>query len=830
VTQPQSPKPKAQTPTSILHPPFSNLLAILLLLALYAQMMGSVRVKSATYDEQTYYARGYAVLKTGDMRLRLRHPLLTNLISAAPLLLLPDLKVPTDHGSWANAEFHEFSAQFLWTYNRERADQIVYLSRWPMMLLTVVLAAFVHRWGRALYGPGGALLALALVAFDPNLIAHGRLANTDIGATAFIFVAAYAFWEYQRRPCWRRLLLAGVACGLAQTTRFTALLLFPIFGMGSLVAALCPAPAEGACPEPVEGWRAKSGVRWRMLTQVILVLLTLAWISLLTIWAVYGFTWGPVDGTGFSLPAPDHWGEFISLIHRLNRADRAFLSGHIYEGGWWPYFFVTLAVKTPLPTLILIGWATVRAIRDRCLLRDLPLLLPAVAYFASSVASNLNTGYRLILPILPFLVVHAARLAQPTNQLTDRPARPRLLPIALIVLLALSTLLIYPHYLAYFNELVGPRNGYKVLVDSNLDWGQDLPGLRAWMDKHGVEQVYLSWFGIAPPEHYGVRYRYLPGWPPFEHPALRVYHPQRPLPGVYAISATNLQGVLLDEPDTFALFRGQRPIAQIGYSILIYEVPATGPPTDLALGGVRMDQIPTSLLDTHLATNDLRLRWFDPAASLVLLPHRSRACYAIAEEHPLAEPLAARFPAGLEPLAQGPGFHLYPCPDSTDVNDRLEIAAASPVLQSLEVEFAPGDAPALRSPVSLPASFNGQIVFLGYEHLTPSPTPGQELALLTYWRVIERPEHPLEIFVHLLDDHSRIRGQHDGLDVPVDGWYPGDVIVQLHTFAVAADAPPGRYWIEVGLYNPQTMERLQVISEDGASLGNRLLLQERIVQ
>ena len=159
---------------SNLQSPIRNLLVILLLLALYAQMMGSVRVKSATYDEQTYYARGYAVLKTGDMRLRLRHPLVTNLISAAPLLLLPDLRVPTDHGSWANAEFHEFSAQFLWA----------------MMLLTVVLAAFVHRWARALYGPGGALLALTLVAFDPNLIAHGRLANTDIGATAAIFIAA----------------------------------------------------------------------------------------------------------------------------------------------------------------------------------------------------------------------------------------------------------------------------------------------------------------------------------------------------------------------------------------------------------------------------------------------------------------------------------------------------------------------------------------------------------------------------------------------------------------------------------------------------------------
>jgi 4-amino-4-deoxy-L-arabinose transferase-like glycosyltransferase len=782
------------------------LLAVLLLLALYAQMMGSVRLKSATYDEQEYVARGYAVLRTGDMRLRLRHPLLTNLISAAPLLLLPDLELPTDHRSWTEAAFHEFSAEFLWNYNRGRADQIVYLSRWPMMLLTVVLAAFVYRWAQALYGPGGALLALALVAFDPNLIAHGRLANTDIGATAFIFIAAYAFWKYQRQPSGRRLLLAGIACGLAQTTRFTALLLFPVFGLEALAAA----------------WQDGNSLQWRKLVQTVLVFLLLAGISLGTIWAVYGFTWGPIDGIGLSLPSPDHWGEFLSLIHRLNRADRAFLLGRVYEGGWWPYFLVAFAVKTPLPTLILIGWAIVRVIRRRRLLRDAPILLPAAAYFAIAVAGNLNTGYRLILPILPFLALHAARLApSPTFPFSlSLPLSVRcLLPLALAIWLALSVFLICPHYLAYFNESVGPRNGYKVLVDSNLDWGQDLPGLRNWMDEQNVKQVYLSWFGTASPEHYGVRYRSLPGWPPFENPALRVYHPRRPLPGMYAISATNLQGVLLDRPDTFAFFWTERPIAQIGHSILVYEVPATAPPANLALGSVRLDQISAGLLDAHLVTNDLRLRWFDPTASLVLMPQQQQVCYAIAGDPPLAKPLATRFLDNLEPLAQGAGFRLYPCPDEADVDARLDIAAAAPVLQSAESKFAPGDDPDARLPVPLPASFDGQLAFLGYEILT-SPAPGGETSLLTYWRVLERPEHSLKIFVHLLDDHSNIWGQQDSLGAPVEGWHAEDVIVHLHAFAIAADAPPGRYWIEVGLYDPQTTERLPVVGDD------RLLLQQ----
>ncbi|RLC67665.1 MAG: hypothetical protein DRI48_01690, partial [Chloroflexi bacterium] len=332
------------------------------------------------------------------------------------------------------------------------------------------------------------------------------------------------------------------------------------------------------------------------------------------------------------------------------------------------------------------------------------------------------------------------------------------------------------------------------------------------------------------PGHYGVRHRYLPGWPPFEDPARRVYHPRRPLPGVYAISATHLQGVLLDDPATFAYFRAREPIAQIGYSIFVYQVPATGPPADLALGGVRLDHVPASVLDAHLGTNDLLLRWFDPATSMVI-PTRSRICrVAVADDRPLAQPLATRFLDDPEPLVAGPGFRLYPCPAAADVSARLEVAAAAPVRHSPEVEFAPGEAPHLRLPVSLPASFAGQAAFLGYELLTPSAAPGEEVKLLSYWRVLEPPDHPLKIFVHLLDDHSHVWGQHDGLDVPVEGWQPGDVVVQLHTLAVDAGARPGRHWLQIGLYDPRTMKRLPIVDRDGAHMGERLLLSQIIMQ
>ncbi|MGD9100027.1 MAG: glycosyltransferase family 39 protein [Anaerolineae bacterium] len=789
--------------------PLRLLLAVGLLLALYAQMMGSARVKSATYDEQEYYARGYAVLKTGDMRLRLRHPLLTNLISAAPLLLLRDLELPTDHRSWANADFHEFSAQFVWHYNTARADQIVFLTRWPMMLLTLLLAAVVYRWASELYGAGAGILALTLSAADPNLIAHGRLANTDIGATASILGATYAFWRYQRRPSRRGLALAGITLGLAQTTRFTALLLGPVFGLLLLL----------------EAWRAAPGERRRFLT----TLLALGAISLFTIWAVYGFTWGPVDKIGLSLPAPGHWNELVSLLERLSRDDLAFLMGRVYRGGHWAYFFVAWLVKTPLPTLALMGWAGLAALRRRRA-DDLYLLLPAGAYFASGVFSSLNTGYRLILPVLPFLLVFAGRGA------SDRPRRALVERAGVLVLagwVVADAATIYPDYLAFFNALAGgPQGGYRVLVDSNLDWGQDLPGLRCYQETHdelaeGGEILYLSWFGIAPPEHYGVRYRFLPGFPPFEDPATRVYHPQRPLAGLYAISATHLQGVLLDDPDTFAWFRRQTPLVRIGHSIFVYRVPAGGPAQNVALSGLRLDQVPGGALDEHVGSNDLRLRWFDARHSLILMGDAAPVTYFIAADQQEAAAWWERFLEREQSLTVSPverqagetGYAIYrPVAQAQIAAQIATVRDRSTVWTDLEA----------LQPLALPLTFGDQLAFVGYELLTPAVAPKEPVSLLTYWRVIAPAAGDLKIFVHLLDESGQILGQYDGLDVAVAGWRAGDVIAQRHVFEITAD--PGRHRLQVGLYTPQTMQRLPVLAHDGTVLGDRLLLGEVVVE
>lgn len=176
-----------------------NFIAVGLLGLMCALMVSSARLKSPIMDEQNHIARGYAYLRTGDLRLNLDHPPLINSLSAAPLLLLPDLKLPTDSPTWEHAHVIAFATQFLWHANHD-ANQILLLARLPIILLAILLGCFVFRWATELHGPLAGLLALGLYVFDPNILAHGRLTTTDLGVTCFLFIAVYCFWRSLNHP------------------------------------------------------------------------------------------------------------------------------------------------------------------------------------------------------------------------------------------------------------------------------------------------------------------------------------------------------------------------------------------------------------------------------------------------------------------------------------------------------------------------------------------------------------------------------------------------------------------------------------------------------
>jgi hypothetical protein len=148
---------------------------------------------------------------------------------------------------------------------------------------------------------------------------------------------------------------------------------------------------------------------------------------------------------------------------------------------------------------------------------------------------------------------------------------------------AVGTLANHPYHLAYFNEIGGgPARGWRLLVDSNLDWGQDLKRLKAWMDGHGVDRVKLSYFGSASPSYYGIHAVRLPGYSAPHPPRItREIHPG----DIVAVSVTNLQGVYLDAEDLPLMerLRGLKPVGRVGRSIFVYRASFSWPPGERTL-------------------------------------------------------------------------------------------------------------------------------------------------------------------------------------------------------------------------------------------------------
>jgi hypothetical protein len=259
---------------------------------------------------------------------------------------------------------------------------------------------------------------------------------------------------------------------------------------------------------------------------------------------------------------PDAYLYGLVYALRSTNSHPAFLWGQISNQGWWYYFPVTFLLKTPLALLALL----LLALLARAGPRLGPFVwVPVLVYVAISVTQNLNIGHRHLLPIYPFLFVAAG-----VSGATLASRYGRWVVIALCAWYGGSVLRVHPHYLGYFNELAGgPSGGWRYLVDSNLDWGQDLKALKQWMDDHGVASVKLSYFGAADPDYYGLRCEMLPGYGGvLPHAAVRDVRAGE----LVAVSATNLQGVFLgaEAKPLMARLRALPPVDRVGYSIFIY--------------------------------------------------------------------------------------------------------------------------------------------------------------------------------------------------------------------------------------------------------------------
>jgi len=540
---------------------------IALVLALFAIVFIALALfsytrESATWDEPQHLTAGYAALTRLDFRIDTEHPPLVRMWAALPLALSTGIRFDEAGAYWQQGPQWYFCHQFL--YRDNNADWMLYRARFMIVLLGVLLGALLFCWAREWFGFWPATATLALYCFEPNLMAHARLVTTDFGFVCFSFGAVYFLWRLTRRFSVGNIAAMTLFFVLAQTTKFTAILLWPVFFALLILLAYLT----------------------RRFLAVTALAVLLIFSTYAGIWAVYGFRYRATTAAAprfafefdkdprvqTASPAlskavrwiterrllPQAYAQGFLLGQAKAQVRAAYLAGEYSTKGWWYYFPVAFLIKTPLVVIGLFFLGLGVCIRkwrhDR-----LFAMLPIGVFLGAAMLSHINIGLRHVLVMYPFVILLAgAALAR------WRPVRPWAPVVA-----ALELALVYPHCIAAFNLIVGgPWHGDKYLVDSNLDWGQDLKGLKRWMDKNRVETINLSYFGTADPAYYGIRCTYLPGGPFYAES--QVSAPQ--LPGYVAVSLTNLRGVYFNEElrRYYERLADRKPVARIGHSIHVY--------------------------------------------------------------------------------------------------------------------------------------------------------------------------------------------------------------------------------------------------------------------
>lgn len=488
-----------------------------LLATLALELTLSIRRETQTWDEACHIFAGYSYWTRGDFGMNPEHPPLVKLLASIPLLPSP-LNVPPHDKVFSKEEDFTSAEQFVYS---NHADQILFRARLAAASLTFLLALLLFAAARELFGTRTAFVALILLVFEPNILAHGALVTTDMGVTCFLFATVYAFYRYVKVPSRKRWGVLALAAGLSLAAKHSGILVFPIL-IALAVADLLITRKSLATATEYTAQRGFRLVRALFLAGVAAVVL---------LWASYGFRFYPQPGldadqrlisyasrlnhpfqekliTSFSrwhlLPQSYLYG--LADVEITAGFSHTYLFGKVYPHGQWFYFPAAFLIKTSLSLIIfllLLPVATVaRGARYR---RELWfLMLPPVVYLAVAMSSGLNIGVRHILPLYPFLMILAGWTAA---ELVRYRRRWRYGVACVLAFGAVSSIRSFPVYLSYANELWGgPANTYRYLADSNVDWGQQLHAVKKYLDSRHVQNCWFAYFAdvVADPRYYGI--------------------------------------------------------------------------------------------------------------------------------------------------------------------------------------------------------------------------------------------------------------------------------------------------------------------------------------
>jgi len=542
----------------------------LLLIVLSLQLFFSVRRESQTWDEANHIYTGYRSWTHADFGLNPEHPPLVKLLATMPLLWLP-LKSPALQERFFKEDAFLRGKEFLY---QNDADKILARTRTAAAILTLLTALVVFLGTREMFGTGAAFIALTLLTFDPNLLAHGALITTDVGLACFMFLSLYLYYRLLKSPSALRLIAAGIAVGLVLAVKHTGLLVLPILFLLSFTE-----------------------IRGRALkTFGSLALITL--IGCLVLWSFYRFRY---DARPNSLQLNPPLAEYvkglepyeawpISTAARLHilpesylygLADvkltanyyTSYLLGKVYAHGVWFYFPVAFLIKSTVGVLalFLLSFGVVVTRRLNRWREIVFLVVPVIFYLIVAMTVGMNIGVRHILVVYVFLYV---LIGGATWALVQKNRKWTYAVGVLLLVHVVSSVLAFPNYIAYGNELWGgPSQTHKYLTDSNADWAQQLKSVKQYLDARGVKDCWFVYFaaGVAEPGYYGIPCKPLPTintlWlnEPIDVPTS--------IDGPVLISASNLSGLEFGPGalDPYGQFKLLKPTAVIDRGVFVFD-------------------------------------------------------------------------------------------------------------------------------------------------------------------------------------------------------------------------------------------------------------------
>jgi hypothetical protein len=518
----------------------SGLIAIVLIAIATLRISSTYGEMSPTWDEPGHMACGLEYLSEQVYLYESQHPPLARVMSA----LGPFLSGARPLGGM-NRDLEGVAVM----YHSGNPGRILTLMRFGILPFFVLAAWIVYLWARRHFGGATGALAAGLFTLVPTVLAHAGVATTDMPLTACLAAAFSSMLLWVEEPTWKHSALFGLATGLAVTSKFTALGYFPAATILALIAY--------AAVERPDAAQLASAAKTRALPLAAAVL-----TGAVVIWAVYSFSFGPVSGWNVSLPAPELFDGIRAALYHNKIGHPAYLLGVISNTGWWYFFPLALAVKMPL------GWALLALfgialcfVRRARLVYWLPLAF-SLGILLPAMTSHVNIGLRHILPIFVGLSILAAIGLMRLVERAGSAKWAGVVAAGLVGWITISGASSHPDYLGYFNEIAGDHPE-RILIDSDLDWGQNTIRLSRRLRQLGATQVAFSEFNFTPLQ--------LLVWPGL--PNVQPIDPLFPADGWNVVSPTRWMkesyGITDNRQPWFPNFR---PVEKVG-ALWLYYIP-----------------------------------------------------------------------------------------------------------------------------------------------------------------------------------------------------------------------------------------------------------------